>query len=239
MQQGYRVLLLCCLSAAVRAASAAQPPDWDRVVSTASNAGWEYYCSGLAAQCSNSTATPPLPPPTGGQGGVVLMGGGTDVAEAFEWMGRRSNRGGLLVLRTDPSGDDAYDPFILGLGTVSSAATLILKDRAASSDPFVLRKIGEAASIFFAGGDQSKYWRFWQDTQLQTAVQARVDAGCPVGGTSAGEAILSSCVAHHHYSKGSFGCCLLPAAAYHTILSLPNSSNTRLCAHPAGSSIVP
>jgi hypothetical protein len=28
---------------------------------------------------------------------------------------------------------------------------------------------------------------------LQTAVQARVDAGCPVGGTSAGEAILSSC----------------------------------------------
>ena len=122
------------------------------------------------------------------------MGGGTDVGDAFAWMGRRSGRGGLLVLRTGPAGDDAYDPFIFGLGTVSSAATLILKDRTASSDRFVLRKIGEAASIFFAGGDQSKYWSFWVGTPLQAAVQARVDAGCPVGGTSAGEAILSSCV---------------------------------------------
>jgi hypothetical protein len=156
-------------------------------------ASFEYYCSGDATQCSNSTTAPPLPSPTGGQGGVVLMGGGTDVGAAFEWMGRRSNRGGMLVLRTDPSGDDAYDSFILGLGTVSSAATLILKDRSSSSEPFVLRKIAESASIFFAGGDQSKYWRFWQGTPLQTAVQARVDAGCPVGGTSAGEAILSSC----------------------------------------------
>jgi hypothetical protein len=181
------LMLLCRLSVAVGAVSAAlsshppaarsqQRPHWDTPLSssTAGSAGFEYYCSGLAAQCSNSTTTPPLPPPTGGQGGVVLMGGGTDVGAAFEWMGRRSNRGGLLVLRTDPSGDDAYDPFILGLGTVSSAATLILKDRAASSDPFVLRKIGEAASIFFAGGDQSKYWRFWQGTPLQAAVQARV-----------------------------------------------------------------
>lgn len=202
------MLLLCCLSVAVQRAvsvalgshppaAQAQPHHRDGLVSTVSSVGYEYYCSGLAAQCSNSTAAPPLPPPTGGKGGVVLMGGGTDVGAAFEWMGLRSNRGGLLVLRTDPSGDDAYDPFILGLGTVSSAATLILKDRAAASDPFVLRKIGEAASIFFAGGDQSKYWRFWQGTPLQSAVQARVDAGCPVGGTSAGEAILSSCVAYH------------------------------------------
>lgn len=155
---------------------------------------FEYYCSGNARQCDNSTSAPPLPSPVGGQGGVVLMGGGTDVGEAFVWMGKRSNGGGLLVLRTGPSGDDAYDEFILGLGTVSSAATLILKDRTASSDPFVLRKIGEAGSLFFAGGDQSKYWRFWQGTPVQTALQARVDAGCPVGGTSAGEAILSSFV---------------------------------------------
>jgi hypothetical protein len=156
---------------------------------------YEYYCSGNAQQCSNSTTVPPLPPPTGGQGGIVLMGGGTDVADAFKWMGERSGGGGgLLVLRTGPSGDDAYDAFILGLGTVSSAATLILLDAAASTDPFVLRKIGESAAIFFAGGDQSKYWRFWSGTPVQQRVQQRVDSGCPVGGTSAGEAILSSFV---------------------------------------------
>ena len=175
------MLRLCWLGAAVQGTAAAaataaalgSPHQLDSAAGAGSGS-FEYYCSGLAAQCNNSTTAPPLPPPTGGRGGVVLMGGGTDVGEAFEWMGRRSNRGGLLVLRTDPSGDDAYDPFILGLGTVSSAATLILKDRAASSDPFVLRKVGEAASIFFAGGDQSKYWRFWQGTPLQAAVQARV-----------------------------------------------------------------
>ena len=107
-------------------------------------ANYEWYCSGA---CANATAvTEP------GQGGVVLMGGGTDVGAAFPWMGRRSGGGGLLVLRTGPSGDDAYDSFILGLGDVSYAATLILLDPTASSEPFVLRKIAEASSIFFAGG---------------------------------------------------------------------------------------
>jgi cyanophycinase len=122
------------------------------------------------------------------------MGGGRDVADAFAWMGQRSGCGGLLVLRTGPAGDDAYDPFILRLGTVTSAATLILLDATASTEPFVLRKIRESAAIFFAGGDQSKYWRQWQGTPVQAAVQQRVDAGCPVGGTSAGEALLSSFV---------------------------------------------
>ena len=171
----------------------APPPDASRNRISVVRANYEYYCSGDPQQCANSTASS-APLPSGGEGGTVLMGGGTDVGGAFQWMGKRSGGGGLLVLRTGPSGDDAYDSFILGLGGVSSAATLILLDASASVEPFVLRKIGEAASIFFAGGDQSKYWRYWQGTPVQTAVQARVDAGCPVGGTSAGEAILSSYV---------------------------------------------
>ena len=65
-----------------------------------------------------------------------------------------------------PSGDDAYDSFILGLGDVSYAATLILLDPTASSEPFVLRKIAEASSIFFAGG---------LDELLDPPVVAQVD----------------------------------------------------------------
>lgn len=146
---------------------------------------YEYYCSGAC----NTTRPPPK-----GEGGVVLMGGGTDVDAAFQWMGRRSGGGGLLVLRTGPRGDDAYDDYIMGLGKVAWAATLILLDATASDEPFVLKQIAGAAAIFFAGGDQSEYWRYWGSTPVQKAVQARADAGCPIGGTSAGEAILSGFV---------------------------------------------
>ena len=146
------------------------------------NEHYEYYCSG---DCGAAVPTEK------GEGGVVYMGGGTDVAAAFPWLGQRSAGGQLLVLRTGPSGDDKYDPFILGLGGHSSVATLILKDKTASQSaaPF----IANASSIFFAGGDQSKYWRQWQGTAVQSAVQRRLDAGgVPVGGTSAGDAVLGS-----------------------------------------------
>ena len=104
---------------------------------------YEYYCSGAC----NTTRPPPK-----GEGGVVLMGGGTDVDAAFQWMGRRSGGGGLLVLRTGPRGDDAYDDYIMGLGKVASAATLILLDATASDEPFVLKQIAGAAAADLDSG---------------------------------------------------------------------------------------
>lgn len=50
-----------------------------------------------------------------------------------------SGGGDFLVLRT--AGTDAYNPYVYGLGKVNSAATLLLNNRAASSDPFVLSKV--------------------------------------------------------------------------------------------------
>src|SRR5262249_15957474 len=47
-----------------------------------------------------------------------------------------------------------------------------------------------AESIFFAGGDQSNYVRFWQDTPVQDALNKHIAAGKPIGGSSAGLAIL-------------------------------------------------
>ena len=145
---------------------------------------YEYYCTG---KCN-------APLPAGnGHGGIVYGGGGTDIDAGFVFLGNRSNGGQLLVLRTGPSGDDAYDPYIYDLGGhSSSAATLILKDKAASSSPTVLSIIGNASAIFVAGGDQAGYWRQWHGTAVQRAVQARLDAGAPIGGTSAGDAVLAA-----------------------------------------------
>lgn len=50
--------------------------------------------------------------------------------------------------------------------------------------------IANAASIFIAGGDQSDYVRFWQDTPVQAALNRHIAAGKPIGGSSAGLAIL-------------------------------------------------
>ncbi len=123
-----------------------------------------------------------------GRGGCVLMGGSTDVAEAFAWMIERSGNGDFLVLRA--AGTDAYNPFVLKEGPANSAATLIVRTREAAADPFVVDKVRRAEAIFLAGGDQWNYIRLWKGTPLATALQERIDAGAPVGGTSAGLAVL-------------------------------------------------
>jgi len=124
--------------------------------------------------------------------GYVLMGGGTDVDDAMRWLIARSGGGDILVLRA--TGTSAYNPYIAGLGNVNSAATLILKAREASADPFVLDKVQHAEAIFLAGGDQSDYVTMWKDTPLEEAIRAAAARGVPVGGTSAGLAVLGQFV---------------------------------------------
>ncbi len=58
----------------------------------------------------------------------------------------------------------------------------------------MLKAIRGADGIFLAGGDQSNYIRYWKGTPVQQALNAHVQANRPVGGSSAGLAILG------HYS---------------------------------------
>ena len=51
--------------------------------------------------------------------------------------------------------------------------------------------IKKVEAILIAGGDQWNYIRLWKDTPLCRAIQRRIDAGVPIGGTSAGLAVLS------------------------------------------------
>lgn len=132
-----------------------------------------------------------------GRGGCVLMGGSRDVAPAFAWMIERSGNGDFLVLRA--AGTDAYNPFVLEQGPANSAATLIVRTREAAADPFVVEKVRQAEAIFLAGGDQWNYIRLWKGTPLAAAIQERIDAGMPIGGTSAGLAVLGQ-----HYFSAEF-----------------------------------
>jgi cyanophycinase len=69
-------------------------------------------------------------------------------------------------------------------------ATLIIPSRKAAQEPRVAEIIGQAEVIFVAGGDQSRYVNFWKGTPVQDAINAHLAAGKPVGGTSAGLAVL-------------------------------------------------
>src|SRR5690606_20640071 len=58
----------------------------------------------------------------------------------------------------------------------------------------LLARLRKADGIFIAGGDQSRYIRYWKGTPVEAALEAHVRAGNPLGGTSAGLAILGEFV---------------------------------------------
>src|ERR1700733_2953986 len=119
--------------------------------------------------------------------GTAMMGGGTDLDEAFRWLCQKANGGDFLILRA--TGDDDYNPWVNELCHLNSVATLIIPNREAANDPAVATIITQAEVVFIAGGDQSNYIRGWQDSPVETAINAGLAAGKPIGGTSAGLAV--------------------------------------------------
>jgi len=121
-----------------------------------------------------------------------MMGGGTDLDEAFRWLCNKGNGGDFLILRA--RGDDDYNPYVNGLCKANSVATLILPNREAAEDPAAAEIIRKAEVVFIAGGDQANYIRGWKGTPVQSAINEDISSGKPIGGTSAGLAVLGEFV---------------------------------------------
>jgi cyanophycinase len=123
--------------------------------------------------------------------GLVLMGGGTDVDAAFQWMCQRAGGGDFVVIRT--TGTDAYNPYIQQLcPQMDSVETLIITSTAGANASYVSSHIQNAEALWIAGGDQSTYTNLWRGTAVQTGVDYLLNTkSAPVGGTSAGLAVLS------------------------------------------------
>jgi cyanophycinase len=146
------------------------------------NPGYEYYVLG-----NPDDVTPATSP------GLLLMGGSTDVDDAMRWMIEKSGGGDFVILRA--GGTDAYNPYIYDeLGGVDSVETLTLTKERAAYDPFVIEKIKAADALFIAGGNQWDYVRDWKDTPVEDAIHFVAAKGAPVGGTSAGLAVLGEFV---------------------------------------------
>ncbi|GGY36646.1 cyanophycinase [Pseudoduganella albidiflava] len=153
------------------------------------------------------TAPSVLPTPS-----FVLMGGGPDVDPAFRWLIQRAGikpgtGGRFVVIRA--TGTEAYNPYIyysdenlttsttiaelwvggasLGL---SSVETLVIPSIKAANSPAVNAILARANVVFIAGGDQSHYIRFWKGTALEQTLKSLMAKNVPLGGTSAGLAVL-------------------------------------------------
>lgn len=124
--------------------------------------------------------------------GIAMMGGGADLDEAFRWLCGKANGGDFLIIRAHGSSD--YNPYVAGLCRTNSVATLIIPNRKAALKPRVAEIIGQAEAIFIAGGDQARYVNFWKGTPVEDAVNAQVAGGKPIGGSSAGLAVLGQFV---------------------------------------------
>ncbi len=124
------------------------------------------------------------------QFGVVLMGGSTDVDEAIKWMIHKSGGGDFLIIRA--GGSTGYNDYIKELGNVNSVETLLIDSREKANLPEVRKKLRNAEAVFIAGGDQSNYVNFWNDTEVSKAIHYLITTKrVPIGGTSAGCAVLS------------------------------------------------
>jgi cyanophycinase-like exopeptidase len=140
-------------------------------------ASYKHYLTGNAADVVRPTS-----------GLLVLQGGGDDVDENYVRMGAHGGGGDFVVLRA--SGDDDYQSYIYGLCHCDSVETLIVGSRAAAFDPYVVETVRNAEALFIAGGDQANYVRFWKDSPLEDAINFVAAKPAPIGGTSAGMAIL-------------------------------------------------
>jgi beta-aspartyl-peptidase (threonine type) len=121
--------------------------------------------------------------------GLLLMGGGDRNHEALRWFVAKAGGGHVVVLRASLAGEIGEE-FYNDVGGVASVETFVFHDRETASDPKILERLRKADGIFIAGGDQSRYVRYWRGTPVAEALDAHVRAGKPLGGTSAGLAIL-------------------------------------------------
>ncbi|HYM87447.1 MAG TPA: cyanophycinase [Pseudoxanthomonas sp.] len=144
-------------------------------------AGYRYYEIGDVHAQRPSPVAP----------GLMMVGGGEWPYEAFRWMIGKAGHGRIVILRAAGS-TEAQDEFFKDIGGITAAQTLVFHDRRAASDPRVLDIVRQADGLFIAGGDQSNYVRYWKGTLLNDAINQHVRDGKPLGGTSAGLAIMGA-----------------------------------------------
>jgi cyanophycinase-like exopeptidase len=165
------VAAVMVLSSILISASTSEGEQTDKVA-------YEYYLTGNPDDVVTPTSQ-----------GLLLAGGSNDIADAMRWMIDLSGGGDFVVIRC--SGSDGYNPWVYNrLGGVDSIESIVFLSQRACHDKFILDTIRNAEALFIAGGDQWNYVDMWKGTPVEDAIHFVASKPAPVGGTSAGLAIL-------------------------------------------------
>jgi cyanophycinase len=170
------------------------------VFTAASEAKETRYLTGSAADVEPKLSGP----------AHVLGGGSNDDTESLQWMINHvrgcndcSTKLDVVVLRC--SGGDDWNEFMYALDGVDSVETLVITNRQDANSPDVENIVRNAEIIYFAGGDQCNYVRYFKGTGLEKAVEQVYANRGGIGGTSAGlavqgTAVYDACVKESAYS---------------------------------------
>lgn len=141
----------------------------------------------------------------------MLSGGGGSVDEAFRWFlqkagHRGSERPDIVLLKAADRSESTVDTFgdylYQKIGGCDSVEVIVFNHRNASSNPKVLEIIQKADGIYLGGGKQFLYADYWKGTPVQDAIHAHVRSGKPLGGSSAGLAVMGQyCYTAHVTSR--------------------------------------
>lgn len=156
------------------------------------------------------------------EGGICMMGGSSEDDEAMRWFLKRTAGGDVLVLRT--SGSDGYNDYMYsGLGVaVNSVETIVCNNAASAGEGYIHDRISRAEAIWFAGGDQDDYVRYWRNTKIDSLINDGISRRhMVIGGTSAGMAIMGGYI--YTGKNGSVTSAQALANPYHTRVTIDSA----------------
>ncbi|QQS31181.1 MAG: Type 1 glutamine amidotransferase-like domain-containing protein [Sphingobacteriales bacterium] len=125
----------------------------------------------------------------------ALMGGASENDSAMVWFLEHTGGGDIVVLKTE-GGDDYNNYLFSQLGvTLNSVETIVCHSPSASNDPYIINQLNNAEGVWIAGGNQATFLNYWKDTPVENTLNYLInEKQIPVGGISAGMAIMGSVV---------------------------------------------
>ncbi|OHX64470.1 cyanophycinase [Flammeovirga pacifica] len=131
------------------------------------------------------------------QSPLLLVGGGSEENggwsdSPYKWFVEQSSNKKIAIISYTDVESDWLSNYFISLGAEEAKDFKI--DRTGARNTQLIAELEAFDGFFFKGGDQNKYYNFYNNTAFKSLLIDKINEGAVLGGTSAGMAILSSVV---------------------------------------------